>query len=254
VTFLFAAAGPVGRDLFRTHPAGYLAGALIAAVPSISACTPQASPPRAIAAADALPLIQRECLNAYPPELLGGLTHGKTAIPPEVTADPTRQTDFLDADLPVEKGIFYPSLLEELLPAFKAYVRPGTRFLDLGSGDGRVVFLAAWLGADASGIEYEPRIFAASVKAAAALDQVAPPERVHLMEGDFFASHWSGFDVIFFFGYGSFERERLGKKLVEEMDPGAHLISAHEDQPFEGLVVEATFPEIKVYRRPAIEP
>jgi hypothetical protein len=112
------------------------------------------------------------------------------------------------------------------------------------------VFLAAWLGADATGIEYEPGIFAASVKAGAALRQVAPAERVHLIQGDFFASRWSGFDLIFFFGYGTFERERLGRKLVEEMDPGARLISAHEDQPFEGLVVEATFPEMKVYRRP----
>jgi len=200
-------------------------------------------------AAAALPLIQRVCLDSYPPDLLGGLTHGKTTIPPEVAADPTRQTDFLDADLKVEKGIFYPSLLEELLPALAPYVHPGSRFLDLGSGDGRVVFLAAWLGAEATGIEYEPRIFAASVTAGAALRQVAPAERVHLIQGDFFASRWSGYDVIFFFGYGTFERERLGRKLLDEMDDGAVLISAHEDQPFEGLVVEATYPEVKVYRR-----
>jgi hypothetical protein len=230
---------------------GFAAG-LLAAAFSTNACTTPTPPPTpaTLPATDALPLIQRTCLDAYPPELLGGLTHGKTSIPPEVDADPTRQTDFLDADLRVEKGIFYPSLLEELLPAFEAYVRPGTRFLDLGSGDGRVVFMAAWLGADATGIEYDPQIFAASERAGVALREIAPPDRVHLIEGDFFGSRWSGFDVIFFFGYGTFERERLGRKLLEEMDPDARLISAHEDQPFEGLVVEATYPEMKVYRRP----
>lgn len=248
--FRSAPAGPGARYSLLIRLASHAAGPLIAAALCVTACATEPPPAASLPAGEALPLIQRECLNAYPADLLGGLTHGKTAIPPEVTADPTRQTDFLDADLRVEKGIFYPSLLEELLPAFTPYVRPGTRFLDLGSGDGRVVFLASWLGADATGIEYEPRIFAACVKAGAALRQVAPAERVHLIQGDFFASRWSGFDVIFFFGYGTFERERLGRKLVEEMDPGARLISAHEDQPFEGLVVEATFPEMKVYRRP----
>ena len=41
--------------------------------------------------------------------------------------------------------------MDEILPVMRSYVSEGTKFLDLGSGDGRILFLAAALGANVTG-------------------------------------------------------------------------------------------------------
>jgi SAM-dependent methyltransferase len=149
---------------------------LALAAPATGCSAPGAPAVPAEELPDAVARIERECLRAYPPELLARMTREKQeSIPPEVDADPSAQPEFLDRDLAVAKGIFYPSYLEELLPAFQHYIKPGSRFLDLGSGDGRVVFLAGLLGADAVGIEWEPELVAVSQGAMEALgDMLAP--------------------------------------------------------------------------------
>jgi len=195
--------------------------------------------------------IQRECLRAYKPEQLAGLTSGhETEIPAEVDADPEQQTYFLDDLLRLEKGRFLPFQLEDLTSAFELYVKPGVRFLDLGSGDGRVVFLAALLGADASGIEYDKEVFQTSRRALRSLEGLVDSERVHLKRGDFFKSSWSGYDVVFYFDLSSFEQHRLRKKIAAELDPGARLLVGHQRSEFPGLQLETTFDSIHVYRQP----
>lgn len=197
--------------------------------------------------------IQRECLRAYTPEQLAGLTSGHvTEIPAEVEADPEQQTYFLDDLLQLEKGRFLPFQLEDLLSAFELYVKPGSHFLDLGSGDGRVVFLAALLGADASGIEYNKEIFRTSRRALQALEGLVDADRVHLKRGDFFKSSWSGYDVVFYFDLSSFEQGRLRKKIAAELDPGARLLVGHQRSEFPGLELETTFESIHVYRKPEV--
>ncbi|MEM7351011.1 MAG: class I SAM-dependent methyltransferase [Acidobacteriota bacterium] len=202
--------------------------------------------------------IQRECLNAYPPELLAKMASGAREVPDEVEADPEAQMQFLDKEIPLDKGLFYPVLLEDMLPAFERYVSSGDRFLDLGSGDGRVVFMASVLGADAVGIEYDKQMVKISRRAGKALRDLIEPRRARIVRGDFFASPWSGYDVIFFFDLSSFEPERVRQKVQAEMDPGAVLIVGFEQSPFPGLeVVEQdrpSHPTIKVYRQPAEKP
>lgn len=199
--------------------------------------------------------IQRECLRAYPPELLAKMASGATEVPDEVEATPEEQMQFLDKEIPLDKGLFYPVLLEDMLPAFEHYVSAETRFLDLGSGDGRVVFMAAVLGADAAGIEYDPQMVKISRRAGKALRGLVEPKRWKIKKGDFFRSPWSGYDVIFFFDQSSFEPERVRQKLRREMDPGAILIVGFEQAPFPGLeLVERdrpSHPTITVYRQPA---
>ena len=116
---------------------------------------------------EVLDRIQRECLRAYPADLLAEMASGAREIPPEVDADPEAQQQFLDREIPLDKGLFYPISLDDMLPAFERYLSPGPpgggraqhlRFLDLGSGDGRALFLANVLGADAVGIEYDKKM------------------------------------------------------------------------------------------------
>ena len=85
-------------------------------------------------------------MSSPAPDLLAAMASGAREVPDEVEADPKAQMQFLDKEIPLDKGLFYPSLLEELLPVFQQYVFPETRFLDLGSGDGRALFLANVLG------------------------------------------------------------------------------------------------------------
>jgi SAM-dependent methyltransferase len=205
--------------------------------------------------------IQRECLRAYPEEMLAEMASGAQQIPAEVEADPRAQMQFLDKEVPRDKGLFYPSLLEELLPAFERYLAPGVSFLDLGSGDGRAVFLARVLGAHATGIEYDGNLVELSRRALAALAEVVDPDGVSLVQGDFFETSWAGFDVIYYFDLSSFAQQRVRDKLRREMDPGAVLLVGHEQAPFPGLELEAAFPSIgaphphlKVYRQGPAQP
>ncbi len=203
---------------------------------------------------ETLDRIQRECLQAYPPQLLGKMASGAQEVPAEVEADPEAQMQFLDKEIPLDKGLFYPVLLEDMLPAFERYVAPGIRFLDLGSGDGRVVFMANVLGADAAGIEYDRKLVKVSRRAGKALGHLIDRKRVRIVRDDFFNHSWSGYGVIFFFDLSSFEPERVRDKLRQEMDAGAILIVGFEQSPFPGLeVVEQdrpSHPTIKVYRQP----
>lgn len=199
--------------------------------------------------------IQRECLHAYPGELLAKMASGAQEIPSEVEAKPKAQMQFLDKEIPLDKGLFYPSLLEEIVLPFDRYVTEDTRFLDLGSGDGRVVFLAAVLGAEATGIEYDPKMVKTSRKALKSLDGVVDAQRVKIVEGDFFEYSWSPYDVVFFFDLSSFAPDRVREKLRQDLGPDTRLVVGWEQAPFPGFELEAVFPEnarrpaMKVYRR-----
>ena len=202
--------------------------------------------------------IQRECLRAYPADLLAEMASGASEIPEEVEADPKAQMRFLDKEVARDKGLFYPILLEDLLPAFERYVAPDSRFLDLGSGDGRVVFLARALGARATGIEFDAKLVELSRRALATLAGSVDPDGVRIVQGDFFEACWSGYDVVFYFDQSSFAQDRVREKLRRELDPGAVLLVGHEQAPFPGFELEAAFPdleashpEVKVYRRAA---
>ncbi len=234
-------------------PIGRLAGLCLVALlvaPAPSAETRTFPGPRQAT----LDRIQRECLRHYPPDLLAKMASGAREIPTDVETNPEAQMQFLDKDIALDKGLFYPILLEDMLPAFERYVKPGARFLDLGSGDGRVVFLANVLGANAAGIEYDKQMVKISRRAGRALNGLVDSKRLRIKRGDFFQSAWSGYDVIFFFDLSSFEPERVRRKLRREMTPGALLIVGFEQAAFPGFeLVEQdrlNRPTIKVYRQP----
>ena len=136
-----------------------------------------------------------------------------------------------------EKGIFVPTKIKDpnILKAFNEILKPGIRFLDLGSGDGRIVFLATLFGAMSTGIEFDKDIFESSIKAREKLSQRFDLSETKLICGDFFDADLSRFDTIYYFMGGSFEEGRLEEKLAREMEPGAILIGYIEHKAFRKL-------------------
>ena len=194
--------------------------------------------------------IQQRCLRAYPPELLAELTKGNSQdIPQDVDTDPKRQMQFLSTEISLDKGLFYPTLLEELMPTLQRFLEPGDRFLDLGSGDGRALFLANVLGAHATGIEYDERMVKVSRSAAESLAPLLDETRLDIVQGDFFERSWSGYDLVFYFDLSSFEHERVRDKLRREMDAEALLVDGHEQRPFPGFELVEDLRPMRVYRR-----
>lgn len=229
--------------------------ALTAAAALAAPCAPRAAasepaPAQApIDLAATVRTIENACFAAYPQELLTRMS-GKPGPPPEaVRLDPQLQMKYLMTEEKAQKGLFYPSLLEELLPAFVAEVRPGRRFLDLGSGDGRVVFLAAVLGAQAKGVEFDGALHAIALDARLRLLDVVPEKRADLRRGDFYHEDPGHFDVLFYFGSGTYAEADLMRWLARGMRRDAVLLLAHVTNDPVGFEPIAEFGVVRSYRR-----
>jgi len=202
--------------------------------------------------AEQLRRIQTICFAAYPPVLLERMSKRPGPPPTEVALDPRLQIKYLKTEDVVKKGLFYPSLLEELAPAFIAAVKPGDRFLDLGSGDGRVVFLAALLGAEATGIEFDRELHGIALTARSRLRDLIDPAQAALRRGDFFREDLSRYDVIFYYGSGSFGEERMARKLETEMHDGAVVLASYTKADLlANLNLEGEYGPVRILRKGA---
>jgi len=202
--------------------------------------------------AAAVRTIQNVCFASYPPDLLKSMTGLAGPPPPEVMADPRRQIALLKTEAVVAKGLFYPSLLDDLIPALRATLRPGARLLDLGSGDGRVVFLASLLGARATGIEYDRALHRVAIAARDRLDSLVDSDHAILRRGDFFRADYADYDVLYYYKSGAYAETRLGLKIAAELRPDAVLlVLAGEPEHFPDLEPIATYGPVRVFRRRA---
>lgn len=103
-----------------------------------------------------------------------------------------------------------------------AKVRAGDVVFDLGSGDGRIVILAAEkYAARGVGIELEPYLVETSRRAAA---EHRVSDRVSFVEGDLFQADLSQATVVTLYLSPSINR-RLEAKLRRELRPGARIVS-----------------------------
>ena len=103
-----------------------------------------------------------------------------------------------------------------------AKVSPGDIVYDLGSGDGRIVILAAQkYGARGVGVELDPRLVEIS-RQVAREGEVA--DRVSFIEGDLFAADISSATVVMLYLSSAVNR-RLEPKLRRELPPGARIVS-----------------------------
>jgi SAM-dependent methyltransferase len=127
---------------------------------------------------------------------------------------------FISFGLIVAVGAPYvPTKKAELVKLFDHLkVRKGARLLDMGSGDGRVLFLASKKGYKATGYELNPILFAISKL------RLTQFKKSKVVLKSYWAADISKADVIFVFSAQPF-MNRLLKKLEDELKPGAMVIS-----------------------------
>ncbi|ABM80145.1 50S ribosomal protein L11 methyltransferase [Hyperthermus butylicus] len=104
-----------------------------------------------------------------------------------------------------------------------AWAGPCDVVYDLGSGDGRVVVIAArdFCVEKAVGVEIDPALVEVS-KAKARMEGVA--DRVEIIEDSFFNVSLRGATLVFLYLYKSIN-EQLRPKLEEELEPGARVVT-----------------------------
>ena len=100
-------------------------------------------------------------------------------------------------------------------------IKPGERLLDLGSGDGRIVFAAADQGAVCTGIEINP--FLSWISSARAKLRSGP--RVEIQRGDFWKADLSSVDILTVYLVPKF-MDQLKTKVKNEMTPGSRVVVA----------------------------
>ena len=123
-----------------------------------------------------------------------------------------------------QPDIFFTPTWEPVVHAMLrlADVGPDDVVYDLGSGDGRIVILAAQrYGARGVGIEIQPRLVAISRSVA---EQAGVAERVTFLEGDLFTADISAATVVTLFLSTTVNRE-LEPKLRRELRPGTRIVS-----------------------------
>lgn len=100
-----------------------------------------------------------------------------------------------------------------------ARLKKGEKFYDLGSGDGRVAFAAAALGAEAVGVEINPVLWLLST-----LIAFVSRRRARFVLGNFFSVNLRDADVVFLYTWQG-TTERIEGKLKRELKKGARVVS-----------------------------
>lgn len=109
-----------------------------------------------------------------------------------------------------------------------ADLKPGDTLYDLGSGDGRVLVIAAKeFGARSVGVEIGPAQRLVS-RVAALYNGVR--DRVRVEAGNFYRSDVSKADVVFIYATST-EAAKLASHLEKQMKPGSRVVSISADFP-----------------------
>ena len=127
-----------------------------------------------------------------------------------------------------------------------ARVRPGEHLYDLGSGDGRIVIMAAReFGALATGIEIRQDLYQQSV---ARIRDLGLEGRARVIRGNFFEVDLSDADVVTMYLLSSVN-ERLRPKLERELRPGTRVVSHDfEVSGWRPVVVEEVYEEWRSHK------
>ncbi len=102
-----------------------------------------------------------------------------------------------------------------------AKIKSGTHVIDLGSGDGRLLFRAAKLGATAHGVEINPYLVLYTKIRARLLGLQS---RVSVRCGDFWGENLKKADVIFIYLL-PWKMDRLADKIQKEAKSGCLVVS-----------------------------
>jgi cyclopropane fatty-acyl-phospholipid synthase-like methyltransferase len=102
-----------------------------------------------------------------------------------------------------------------------ANIQPGDQMVDLGSGDGILLFESAKRGAIATGYEINPFLVA---KTRSSAKKQGLEGKVEVFKKNFWGADLSGFDVVMLFGITHI-MPKLEKKLRRELKPGSRVVS-----------------------------
>lgn len=146
--------------------------------------------------------------------------------------------------VPILHGpVFVPSADDKLRTMLElAKVKPGQKVIDLGAGDGKIVINLAKQGIAAEGIEINPVLVK---KAQLKIKQAGLEELAEVKKGNFWKLDYSDYDVIFLYGT-TYIMERLEEKLMQELKPGAVVISNFFQFP--NWEPESVKNEVRLYR------
>jgi predicted RNA methylase len=126
-----------------------------------------------------------------------------------------------------------------------ADVRPGDLVYDLGSGDGRILIVAArHFGAQAVGIEIDP-VFCLWTQLKIAI--LGLQRRIRLVRGDLFDQDLSQADVVTCYLLPR-TNERLVDKLERELRPGTRVVSRRFQLPGWSPVRQDSVARLYMYR------
>lgn len=127
-----------------------------------------------------------------------------------------------------------------------ARVRPGEVLYDLGSGDGRIVIMAAKeFGAYAYGIEIRKDLYEQSM---AKIRDLGLEGRARIINANFFDADISDADVVTMYLLTSVN-ERLRPKLEKELRPGTRIVSHDfEVAGWRPVVVEEVYEEWRSHK------
>ncbi len=134
-----------------------------------------------------------------------------------------------------EKGIWGTSITQDIFDFFRQIKLQNYRnFIDLGSGDGKVVLIASLFGINAAGIEFDKDLIKSSIKirdqlklklsneSEKGLENSKNFQRAEFIQGDFLEHDLSKYDFIFINPDKGFEN-KIEEKLIKEMQPAAKL-------------------------------
>jgi len=119
---------------------------------------------------------------------------------------------------------FYPSNLRSLNNLYKKgriKLPQDTKFIDLGSGDGRIVVWAAKNGAQAEGIEFNPYLSLFSRVNILLRGQLG---KANILNKDFTRHDYSKYNVVYMYIFPRY-MNMVKEKLFNELPKGAMIIS-----------------------------
>ena len=119
-----------------------------------------------------------------------------------------------------DKGIWGTAITHHIFDFFqkiKLQQYKNKQFIDLGSGDGKVVLIASLFGVNAAGIEFDNDLIKSSIKIRDELKL-----RAEFIQADFLEHDLSKYDIIFINPDKGFHY-KLEEKLIKEIKPTAKL-------------------------------
>ncbi len=130
---------------------------------------------------------------------------------------------------PEKLAPYYPTpetIIEKMLQL--GGLKPGEKMFDLGSGDGRIIILAARkFHADAVGVELDPDLYRESLEA---IRKLGLQQTAHIIHGDLLKQDYSSADLITVYLFPEAIDSKVQPLLDRQLKKGARVVS--HDFPF----------------------